>query len=197
MWISITRRPLWRPEPNHWSLHSIGGMMHVQRRAQLARSRAAGVQLPSRHQRRRIRCCRVFLEDERVSQSHGSPDQPVPSRQTAYGRAALGTEDILGMKGALTDAQLQDAITQVIGPGSFRADDEDSMHVQESSADGDDTALRYDDVWAVDDEEPPSGGVETLAYRNRRPATYGGCGVAARNQPPCAVQAAPPLKRHI
>jgi hypothetical protein len=122
------------------------------------------------------------------------------------------------MKGALTDAQLQDAITQVIGPGSFRADDEDSMHVQESSADGDDTALRYDDVWAVDDEEPPSGGVETLAYRGEaqeagradlralqalqtrlnRSQLAGDQSMASTGEPQgCAVQAAPPLKRHI
>ena len=65
--------------------------------------------------------------------------------------------DPLLVKGALTDAQLQDAITQVIGPAGFSAAEANDGLDEEVDGEND-AAASYSDVWA--DPESVDGGMQ-------------------------------------
>lgn len=113
-------------------------------RSECAAVRLAVVQPLSRPQKQR-RCthCFVFLEDDALAQSPADRAGPAAHGGHSYVSAA---DDPLLVKGALTDAQLQDAITQVIGPSGLPAA-EANEGLDEEDEGEEDIAASYSDVW--------------------------------------------------
>lgn len=96
------------------------------------------------HKQRRCSHCFVFLEDDAIADSPGDRASAAP--QDSHRSYISSTNDPLLLKGALTDAQLQEAVTQVIGPAGFSASEANDGFDEEDDAE-EDAAASYSDVW--------------------------------------------------
>lgn len=117
-----------------------------------ARSDCAGVrpqwrvqlqQRPKRQQQRRYTYCLVYLDDDALTEASGGQSRPPASNgRSSYTSSA---EDPLIVKGALTDAQLQAAITQVLGPQGYAS--EGNEEAEEDDRNDEIASTSYSNVW--------------------------------------------------